>query len=238
METIESQKRKSMLLVDGYRYQKDQANADGSISWRCYEYDGCHRKLKMLQSEVISVTDHNHGPEPEINEVTKVQSVILKRALAGVEKPRQIILHARTGIPLEAVPHLPPYSASQRTINRQRKKKQMSYSSPKTVADIVIPEILTRSTRGENFVLWNSGCHDENRIFMFGTEENINRLHLHDHWFVDGTFKIAGGTVPSVGRLRFGRGHAGLLPCPLPGNTPPICSSVGVVFEVVDSVAP
>lgn len=77
----------------------------------------------MLQSEVISVTDHNHGPEPEINEVTKVQSVIRKWALAGVEKPRQIILHARTGIPLEAVPHLPPYSTSQRTINRQRKKE-------------------------------------------------------------------------------------------------------------------
>ena len=26
---------------------------------------------------------------------------------------------------------------------------------------------------------------------MFGTTENINRLHASEHWFMDGTFKVA-----------------------------------------------
>ncbi|KAL3886733.1 hypothetical protein ACJMK2_026711 [Sinanodonta woodiana] len=33
--------------------------------------------------------------------------------------------------------------------------------------------------------------NDEERILMLGTTENINRLQSSEHWFVDGTFKVA-----------------------------------------------
>jgi len=39
--------------------------------------------------------------------------------------------------------------------------------------------------------MWDSGPQDANRIIMFGTEENLNILEEHRHWFMDGTFKVA-----------------------------------------------
>jgi hypothetical protein len=92
---------------------------------------------------------------------------------------------------MEVAPYLPSYTASQRTIERQRKRKQLPYPNPRNVAEITIPETLQTSTRGSNFILWDSGMNDEERILMFGTMENINRLHSNEHWFMDGTFKVA-----------------------------------------------
>jgi len=39
--------------------------------------------------------------------------------------------------------------------------------------------------------LWDSGPIDVDRILMFGTMENINGIQQNEHWFVDGTFKVA-----------------------------------------------
>jgi len=191
MEEIESQKGKLMLLVSGYIYRKDKENKDGSTSWRCCKKDGCRGRMKMFKEDVLSISEHNHAPDQGKNEASKVVSAIHKRALEGVEKPRQIIQQARSGISLEVAPHLPGYTASQRTIERQRKKNQLPYPNPQTVAEISIPEILQMSTRGAQFVLWDSGSDDESRILMFGTTENINLLEQNRHWFVDGTFKVA-----------------------------------------------
>lgn len=191
MEKIESQKGKAIILVEGYRYRKDRANADGSTTWRCCKKDGCRGRMKMLNDVVLSSSEHNHAPDPAKNEAAKVVSAIRKRAVEGVEKPRQIIQQARAGISMEVAPHLPAYVASQRAIERQRKRNQLPYPNPQNVAEITIPEPLQTTTRGQNFVLWDSGPTDVYRMMMFGTMDNINRLQQNEHWFVDGTFRVA-----------------------------------------------
>ena len=35
------------------------------------------------------------------------------------------------------------------------------------------------------------GAEDEARVLMFGTTGNRNLLQQYDHWFIDGTFKVA-----------------------------------------------
>jgi len=62
MEKTESQKGKTMILVKGYRYRKDRANADGSRTWRCCKKDGCRGRKKMLNDHVLSSSEHNHAP--------------------------------------------------------------------------------------------------------------------------------------------------------------------------------
>lgn len=32
---------------------------------------------------------------------------------------------------------------------------------------------------------------DDAHLFMFGTSENLSLLEVHDHWFIDGTFKVS-----------------------------------------------
>src|SRR6218665_4202441 len=91
MEKIESQKGKTIILVEGYRYRKDRANADGSTTWRCCKKDGCRGRMKMLNDHVVSSSEHNHAPDPAKNEAAKVVSAIRKRAAEGVKKPRQFI---------------------------------------------------------------------------------------------------------------------------------------------------
>lgn len=108
-----------------------------------------------------------------------------------MEKPRQIIVNSTVGVSLEAANLLPSYSASQRTIERKRKRPDVNNPRPHSVKDIILPDTMKVTTRSENFLLWDSGDQDTNRMFMFGTATNLQLLEQYPHWFMDGTFKIA-----------------------------------------------
>lgn len=191
MEKTVSQKGKELLLRDGQCYRKARTNADGSISWRCVN-PTCSGRLKVFRDNVVNIiTEHNHAPNPEKCLATKCVAEMKIRAANCVENPRQIIQHCTNGVALEASVYLPTYTASQRTIERVRKRTNQLYPNPATVADINIPVALQNTSRNMNFVLWDSGAGDPNRIFMFGTEGNLDILQQNRHWFVDGTFKVA-----------------------------------------------
>ena len=106
-------------------------------------------------------------------------------------RPRQVIQNCTQGISLEAAALLPSYTASQQTIKRKRKLVQEPHQTPRTVNDIVISQDQQITMRNTPFLLWDSGALDPHRIFMFGTNDNLNTLQTHSYWFVDGTFKVA-----------------------------------------------
>src|SRR6218665_632300 len=115
MEKIESQKGKTIILVEGYRYRKDRVNADGSTTWRCCKKDGCRGRMKMLNDDVLSTSEHkyNHAPDPARNEAANVVSAIRKCDGSGRGgKPRQVIQQPRAGISMEVAPHFPAYGTS------------------------------------------------------------------------------------------------------------------------------
>ena len=62
---------------------------------------------------------------------------------------------------------------------------------PHSVKDIILPDTMKVTTCSENFLLWDSGDQDTNRMFMFGTATNLQLFEQYPHWFVDRTFKIA-----------------------------------------------
>lgn len=192
MEIIESQKKKPLLLYLGFIYRKDTDTVDGGRTWRC-TVTGCRGRIKTLSvgNEIIHKSEHNHAPSPPKVECSKVIAAIRVRAATGVEKPRQIIQQSTNGMTLEAASQLPSYEAERKIIQRERKRKQQPYPNPQNVMEIDIPEVLRKSTRGEDFLLWDSGKEDEKRMIIFGTMENLHLLGRHAHWFVDGTFAIA-----------------------------------------------
>ena len=125
------------------------------------------------------------------SEAKKTVAEIRRRAMTTVERPRQIIQQSSLGISLQTASMLPSYTALQRAIERRRKKNDLPYANITSLKDISIPESLQKSTRDTNFLLWDSGADDDARILMFGTTENLTLLQENDHWFIDGTFKVA-----------------------------------------------
>jgi len=190
MEKTMTQKGKTMLVKDGFRYRQARLNADGSTSWRCVE-PNCRGRLKEFVGNEEMVTEHNHAPNIAKINAVKCVADMRTRAGNGVEKPRQIIQQSTNGLALESTNLLPSYTASQRAIERTRKRKHQPYPTPVTVADIDIPAALRTTSRNTNFVMWDSGADDAGRLLMFGTEDNLGILDQHRHWFVDGTFKVA-----------------------------------------------
>lgn len=191
MEKTSSQREKEHIIIDGFRYRKDRLNADGSESWRCFKRD-CRGRIKVIsaQSQTV-ISDHNHAPDPDSNEAKKIAAEIRRRAATTVERPRQIIQQSTVGMSLQTASVLPSYTASQRMIERKRKRNDIPNANVTSLHDIDIPELLQNTTRDAPFLLWDSGADDADRILMFGTTENLNLLQQNEHWFMDGTFKVS-----------------------------------------------
>jgi len=125
------------------------------------------------------------------NDVERMKADICQRAVNTVERPRQIILQSMSAATLEASQSLPSYTSSQRTIQRKQKRENIALPNPRLVQEIEIPDKLKVTTRGENFLLWDTGEDDPQCLFVFCSETNIDTLEQKRHWFMDGTFKVA-----------------------------------------------
>ena len=192
---VKSQKGND-LIVDSeeFCYRKDYLNKDGTSSWRCCK-TACRGRIKLdMNDNILSLSGvHHHPPDVVENRCRVFNEIIRDRAKTTVEKPRTIIQTASCGITDEVASAVPDYLASQRRIQRTRRKAGVLFPTPQCVQDVVIPESLVRTANNDNFVLWDSGAGDENRTFIFGTEDNLRLLQEFKHWFVDGTFKISPG---------------------------------------------
>jgi len=62
MENAASQQPKDRfsLLCKGYRYRRDKANRDGSMSLRCVRRDCAGRIKKLVDGTICCITQHNH----------------------------------------------------------------------------------------------------------------------------------------------------------------------------------
>ncbi|XP_031348427.1 uncharacterized protein LOC116174627 [Photinus pyralis] len=191
METIASQKGGHLILYEGYRYRRARENSDGSVSWLCVRVP-CKGRIKIVdENEVSIITEHGHAPNPEENDAAKSIFNMRRRATTTAEAPRRIVHDITSQLSLAASVQMPTHRALRRTIQRARKRSQQPYGTLSTVADIRIPDALMTTTRNMDFLLWDSGDDDEDRILMFGTATNLSLLHQHQNWHVDGTFKVA-----------------------------------------------
>jgi hypothetical protein len=109
-------------------------------------------------------TVHNHAPDESKNEVEKAKASIRQRAENTVEKPRHIILQCSNGMSTEAATMMPAYRASQRTIQRKRKRNEEPIVIPTSLRAIALTENLTVASRNEAFLLFDSGAGDFTNI--------------------------------------------------------------------------
>ena len=96
------------------------------------------------------------------------------------DEPSSAILHsALRTFPLSAAGQIPRSDILLQTIRRQRATTMVG-------SDGVLPEHLKTTDRGEAFML-----HQDAKMIIFTTKNNLSVLKHSKHWFADGTFRVS-----------------------------------------------
>lgn len=186
-EYIKSQKNGIILCYEGYKYRKDKQHAL-SVSWRCTTR-GCKGRL-LVKNDVKQVTtDHSHGPDIAGIEVAKAARAMREMSKTTDATPRQIMHACSSSITAAAAVRMPSYEACRKGIQRARRKELRFSAHFEQVSDIHIDDSLQQTIRGENFLLYDSGAEDDQRLLIFATRKNLSELQEFPHWAIDGTFK-------------------------------------------------
>lgn len=189
-EIVKSQKGKKMLLFEGYRYRKDKTNI-ASETWRCAK-GSCRGRAVTKDGRNKITKDHNHGPCVNEKEALTVKQNIRDMAKTTDERPKSIVQQCSKEVSHEAAVLIQSYDAARMMIHRERQKNlRNSGLSATNIQEVEIPEEFQKTFRGDSFLLYDSGNEDQNRIIIFGTNNNLSLLKEFCDWSVDGTFKVA-----------------------------------------------
>jgi hypothetical protein len=151
----------------------------------------CRAKVKLNEdlSVVSYLHEHTHTADSVHCEVLTVRASIKRKAEETEETPQQILGQELQQLSQQAAVQMVPIQHLRRNIRRVKQKKNAVHPLP-VDRTFEIPEEYKSLADGENFLLYDSGCDDPNRILIFGTERTLNLLKDSQHWFMDGTFKV------------------------------------------------
>ena len=194
MEIILSKRGRDKICYNGFIYRKDKTTLS-TITWRC-EVDNCKGRLKTTlnyrnDNSCTEKGEHCHSPDPVKVEMEKIKDKIVIAAEKTHDPPRRILQDAVVGVSDEVASRIGTGTNLRRTVLRKRKTIGGHPPPPRTAADIVIPESYRLTFCKENFLLYDSGVGDSNRLIIFGTNQSLGWMRDNRHWLADGTFKTA-----------------------------------------------
>ncbi|CAF2982191.1 unnamed protein product [Rotaria sp. Silwood2] len=199
-----SNKRKVMLVIDGFNYQFKNFNKDKSIKfWRCAKRN-CRVLLHTtIQNEFLrysgKITRHSHLPNPAEAEVRNLREAMRKRAEEEIlpaqqiaeQEVRQALL---TGEALAVLPNI--INLGHNLVQNRRK---MTPPLPQS-SSFFIPESYTKdyhnNTRlllhdsdDSKFQIDSSGnLRSEGRVLIWSSDIQLNLLFDSQRLHMDGTF--------------------------------------------------
>ena len=174
MEFATTERGARMLIRNGFRYifQKEVSNNLQSSECLLRRKGHCKAKIKLhMNGELVGeINEHTYPPSQDQIEVTKVKASTKRRSQATHDTPRQILGAALQNISETAAANLPQINNLKRTIHSQRKDSDL----PPTLLlkeDIpVLPERYQVKKAGEQFLIFDSGVEDNERILTFATQ--------------------------------------------------------------------
>lgn len=186
-----SQKRKSVLVLDGYVMAINK-NINNKFYWHCsykYKYH-CNStattKLHGSEEHLLEsyTTQHNHAPDPGKVDELRFRNSLKSDATSSLDRPSQIIQRNEANISKSSSCALPNKKAASQIIRRARRKEMPK--EPITLDDINIPDRLQK-VDGERF-LGRQVKFEENCVMLFATKSNLILLNKSQLWVMDGTF--------------------------------------------------
>ena len=96
-----------------------------------------------------------------------------------------------------AINSLPKKSSIARQVQRAREKELQVPAPPKSWLDLKIPEVLTETANGEQFLIMDERIeeHRPEKIIGFASPEGIAIMQSAEQMFADGTFQVFESTM-------------------------------------------
>ena len=167
MEFTTTERGNRKLIRDGYMYVFKKMLANDASSWECIlRRIGAQCKASIK----LSILEHTHTPSQTQVEVTKAKASIKRKAEATEETSQQILASELRNTSEEAAANLPSLDALKRNIRHAREERNM-LQNPQTPKEIpVLPQEYQLTTNGNQFLVFDSGIGDPERIFIFASD--------------------------------------------------------------------
>ena len=89
-----------------------------------------------------------------------------------------------------AATNVPSLDAIKRNIHHAHEERNM-LPNPQALEEIqVLPQEYQLTTNGDQFLIFNSGIGDPDRIFIFTSDLGLQFLYERDHWYAGGIFNV------------------------------------------------
>lgn len=184
---IESQKKKRVLLFNGYRYNLNVTNKGGSTLWRCAKRNECSASVTINKDEdkvLRQLKEHSCKADFDKNKIDQVMDKC-KKLVCEKAKPVQKIFEKEFE-KMDEIKQVPHFSSKKDTLFRARRN---FFKVPKTaflnLDEIVIPNIIA-----DKFLVCDDG-YENNKILLFSTPTSIKCMSTMKNrlYFIDATFK-------------------------------------------------
>ena len=143
-------------------------------------------KQSTSSRSLQSVKD-NHLPDKENGRIRQMMTAVRERSLTETTPIPAIYREESLHLSMETAGAVnpPPFRSIHTSMYQIRHRNYPPL--PKTIQDIILPEWMQQTPRGEEFVL-----HQDNiqGILIFGTMTNVEILTSREEIFVDGTFFV------------------------------------------------
>ncbi|RNA16711.1 hypothetical protein BpHYR1_006808 [Brachionus plicatilis] len=182
------------LIFHDYEFVIDKSHKN-KIYWKCVHIKPlCKARIHTnLSYEIVKIVNIEHIHEPPIDDIAakNVRVDIKKRASETSENPRKLISDCLTKLPLSSAPLISSIRGLTQMVQRERQKANNFGREAKSREEVNLNIEYRVTHTGENFVLFDSGSVDQQRIIIFGTTKNLELLNSESTWFIDGTFDIS-----------------------------------------------
>ena len=181
-----SSKNKPILIASGHEFYFKRKNTF-TENWICSKYQThkCRATAITENNELIETRgEHNHDISAGKSEARNVIKHI--KDLSERFTPTVAVASAVLPITKDLATQfaLPSKDKLIRTAARTRKQLDVNMPPIPVVRNFEIPEIF------ENFIRYDSGSNDNERIILCGDPEMLRVLEKSSFWLADGTFKI------------------------------------------------
>ena len=183
---IKSTKGKDVLIYNGHEYLVKRTTLDNKQVWRCRMVNkfNCSSVVMTKMDEIVKEpNERTHVGGPVAVRRNVVLDTITQVASTSHETTRYIIGDALQPETNDILMRLPKKSTIERRIQRHRKKSEAPMANPRN-RNFPIPE------RYADFILYDSGVADPQRIIAVGNRELISCFRNASIWFGDGTFSV------------------------------------------------
>lgn len=195
---IESRRGFKLVDDDNFTYDQHKKNTDGTKQyWMCTDRN-CKARLhtnvtaNAVECHILKkVSEHNHAAISADIRASQLMSQIKTDILHSQVAPRVAISNATSGEDECVKAALPSTAALSRNIRRWRQKERRAPAIPTSRTGFDIPAEYCNLDGGKQFLRYDSGSDDNERILIFSTDQGLDDLVKYSSWACDGTFKVS-----------------------------------------------